>query len=32
MMFELLSYERFQATPSVRFFDVTVEASNDRDY
>ena len=31
-MFKLLSYERFRDTPSVRFFDVTVEASNDYDY
>ena len=30
-MFELLSYERFRDTPSVRFFDVTVETSNARD-
>ena len=31
VMFELLSYERFRDTPSVRFFDVTVETSNARD-
>ncbi len=30
-MFELLSYERFRDTPSVRFFDVTIETSNARD-
>ena len=30
-MFELLAYERFRDTPSVRFFDVTVESSNARD-
>ena len=30
-MFELLPYERFRDTPSVRFFDVTVETSNARD-
>ena len=30
-MFELLSYERFRDTPSVRFFDVTVDTSNARD-
>ena len=30
-MFELLSFERFRDTPSVRFFDVTVETSNARD-
>ena len=30
-MFELLSYERFRDTPSVRFFDVTVASSNARD-
>ena len=30
-MFELLAYERFRDTPSVRFFDVTVETSNARD-
>ena len=30
-MFELVTYERFRDTPSVRFFDVTVETSNARD-
>lgn len=30
-MYELLSYERFRDTPSVRFFDVTVASSNARD-
>ena len=30
-MFELLAYERFRDTPSVRFFDVTVDTSNARD-
>ena len=30
-MFELLAYERFRDTPSVRFFDVTVNTSNARD-
>jgi len=30
-VFELLSYERFRDTPSVRFFDVTVASSNARD-
>ena len=30
-MYELLPYERFRDTPSVRFFDVTVETSNARD-
>ncbi len=30
-MFELLSYKRFRDTPSVRFFDITVAASNVRD-
>ena len=30
-MFELLPYERFRDTPSVRFFDVTIETSNARD-
>ena len=30
-MFELLPYERFRDTPSVRFFDVTVDTSNARD-
>ena len=30
-MFELLAYERFRDTPSVRFFDVTVGTSNARD-
>ena len=27
-MFELLAYERFRDTPSVRFFDVTVDDLN----
>ena len=31
VMFELLAYERFRDTPSVRFFDVTVNTSNARD-
>lgn len=30
-MFELLSFERFRDTPSVQFFDITVQASNARD-
>lgn len=30
-MFELLSYEKFRDTPSVRFFDITISASNARD-
>ena len=30
-MFELLSYEKFRDTPSVRFFDITIAASNARD-
>ncbi|WP_338461133.1 redox protein [Synechococcus elongatus IITB7] len=30
-MYELISYERFRDTPSVRFFDVTVPESNIRD-
>jgi len=30
-MFELLSYEKFRDTPSVRFFDITITASNARD-
>ena len=30
-MFELLPYERFRDTPSVRFFDVTIDTSNARD-
>ena len=30
-MFELLPYERFRDTPSVRFFDITVGPSNARD-
>ncbi len=30
-MFELISYTRFRDTPSVRFFDVTIPASNARD-
>lgn len=30
-MFELLSYKKFRDTPSVRFFDITVPASNVRD-
>jgi hypothetical protein len=30
-MFELIPYERFRDTPSVRFFDITVAASNARD-
>ena len=30
-MFELLAYERFRDSPSVRFFDVTVDTSNARD-
>jgi hypothetical protein len=30
-MFELIPYERFRDTPSVRFFDITVPASNARD-
>ncbi|MEO1297592.1 MAG: redox protein, partial [Cyanobacteria bacterium J06636_16] len=30
-MFELLSFERFRDTPSVQFFDITVQSSNARD-
>ncbi len=30
-MFELLPFQRFRDTPSVRFFDVTVATSNARD-
>ncbi len=30
-MFELISYKRFRDTPSVRFFDITVQPSNVRD-
>jgi hypothetical protein len=30
-MFELLSYKKFRDTPSVKFFDITVPASNIRD-
>ena len=30
-MFELLSFERFRDTPSVRFFDITIQTSNARD-
>lgn len=30
-MFELIPYERFRDTPSVRFFDITVAESNARD-
>ncbi len=30
-MFELLSYEKFRDTPSVRFFDITIATSNVRD-
>ena len=30
-MFELVPYERFRDTPAVRFFDITVAASNARD-
>jgi hypothetical protein len=30
-MFELLSYKKFRDTPSVRFFDITIAASNARD-
>ena len=30
-MFELVPYERFRDTPAVRFFDITVNASNARD-
>ena len=30
-MFELVPYERFRDTPAVRFFDITVPASNARD-
>ena len=30
-MFELISYEKFRDTPSVRFFDITVATSNARD-
>ncbi|MEO0535564.1 MAG: redox protein [Cyanobacteria bacterium P01_A01_bin.123] len=30
-MFELLSFEKFRDTPSVRFFDITITDSNARD-
>jgi hypothetical protein len=30
-MFELLSYKKFRDTPSVRFFDITIDQSNVRD-
>lgn len=30
-MFELIPYEKFRDTPSVRFFDITVPGSNARD-
>ena len=30
-MFELIPYEKFRDTPSVRFFDITVPTSNKRD-
>jgi len=30
-MFELISYEKFRDTPSVRFFDITIAGSNVRD-
>ncbi|MEM6426314.1 MAG: redox protein [Cyanobacteria bacterium P01_H01_bin.119] len=30
-MFELLPFEKFRDTPSVRFFDITVASSNARD-
>ena len=30
-MFELIPYEKFRDTPSVRFFDITVPSSNKRD-
>ncbi len=30
-MFELISYAKFRDTPSVRFFDITISASNARD-
>ena len=30
-MFELLSFQRFRDTPSVQFFDITVQSSNARD-
>jgi hypothetical protein len=30
-MFELIPYEKFRDTPAVRFFDITVAASNARD-
>jgi hypothetical protein len=30
-MFELIPYEKFRDTPSVRFFDITVPTSNARD-
>jgi hypothetical protein len=30
-MFELIPYSKFRDTPSVRFFDVTIENSNARD-
>jgi hypothetical protein len=31
VVFELVSYKRFRDTPSVRFFDITVQQSNVRD-
>jgi hypothetical protein len=30
-MFELIPYEKFRDTPSVRFFDITIPTSNARD-
>ena len=30
-MFDLLSFERFRDTPSVQFFDITIQDSNARD-
>jgi hypothetical protein len=30
-MFEMIPYEKFRDTPSVRFFDITVPGSNARD-
>ncbi|MGF1460490.1 MAG: redox protein [Leptolyngbyaceae cyanobacterium] len=30
-MFELLSFHRFRDTPSVQFFDITIQSSNARD-
>ncbi|HEY9886792.1 MAG TPA: hypothetical protein V6D02_00225 [Candidatus Obscuribacterales bacterium] len=30
-MFELISFHRFRDTPSVQFFDITVQSSNARD-